>query len=85
MVERHSVLLPIDRSHHANITILRTLLSADGYSLTLFLQDTTYGSAWFEAGFMAVCDQVAEENFLLATLYHEWFIIEPNSIFEARS
>lgn len=85
MIEEHPVLLPIDQSHHANITILRTIFSADGQSLTLFLQDTTYGSDWFEAGYMAVCDQITGEDFFLAVLYHEWFIIEPNPVFGKRT
>lgn len=82
MVEGHPVLLPVEQSRHANIMILRTILSADGRSLTLFLQDTTYGSDWYEAGYMAVCDKVAGEDFFLAVLYHEWFIIEPNPVLE---
>jgi hypothetical protein len=28
------------------------------------------------AGFMAVCDRVVDEEFFLAILYHEWFVIE---------
>ncbi len=37
MIEGRAVLLPVERSHHDNITILRTIWSADGNSLTLFL------------------------------------------------
>ncbi len=77
MIEGRPVLLPVERSHHANITILRTIWSADDNSLTLFLRDTTYGNDWFMSGFMAVCDRMAGHDFYLAILYHEWFIIEP--------
>jgi hypothetical protein len=82
-LEGHSVLLPIEKSHHPNITILRTIFSSDGNVVTLFLQDTTYDDHWSASGFMAVCEKVAGEPFFLATLYHEWFIIEQSPIFEA--
>jgi hypothetical protein len=86
-IEGHFVLLPIERSRHPNLTILRTILSADGNSLTLFIKDTTYGNDMFDSGYLAVCEKVAPtvstEGFFLATVYHEWFIIEPNPIFAA--
>lgn len=75
-VDGHNVLLPVDREHHSNITFLRWIESADGQSLTLFLKDTTYGDDPFMAGFLAVCDRLPEENFFLAIVYHEWFIID---------
>jgi len=31
---------------------------------------------------MAVCEKVVGEEFFLATLYHEWFIIERSPVFE---
>ena len=31
---------------------------------------------------MAVCDRLKNENFFLAILYHEWFIIERLEIFD---
>ena len=84
IIEGHPVLLPVEKSHHANITILRTIASFDGNSLTIFLKDTTfYGDDPFSAGYMAVCDRVADEGFFLTILYHEWFIIERSPIFEA--
>lgn len=76
MIEGRSVLLPLERTHHANITILRTIWSADGDSMTLFLKDTTFDDAWYASGFMAVCDKLSGEEFFVATLYHEWFILE---------
>jgi hypothetical protein len=83
MVEGHPVLLPVDQSQHPNITILRTIFSRDGNSLTLFLQDTTHGTDWYSSGYMAVCDKVAGESFFLAILYHEWFVIEGSPVFQA--
>lgn len=75
------VLLPIGRSHHPNVTILRTIVGDDGESLTIFLKDTTYvddpGMEFFSAGFLAVCDRVPGETFYIAHVYHEWFMIEP--------
>lgn len=83
MIDGRPVLLPVERSHHTNITILRTIWSADGNSLTLFLKDTTYGDDWFMSGFVAVCDRMVGQDFYLAILYHEWFIIEPPAVLEA--
>ncbi|ACK70913.1 conserved hypothetical protein [Gloeothece citriformis PCC 7424] len=83
-VEGRWILLPIDCSSHANITILRTIWSESGHSVTLFLKDTTYDDDPFFSGFMAVCDKIKDENFFLAIVYHEWFIIEPaKGIFES--
>ncbi|MEO0520973.1 MAG: hypothetical protein AAF171_27185 [Cyanobacteria bacterium P01_A01_bin.116] len=76
MVEGRAVLLPVERSHHQNITVLRAIWSADGQSLTLFLKDTTYSDEWYDSGFLAVCDKLTGEAFYVATAYHEWFIIE---------
>jgi hypothetical protein len=82
-VDDHAVLLPVEKEHHENITILRSIWSADGQSLTLFLKDTThYGDDPFSAGFVAVCDRMAGEEFFLAILYHEWFIIEKSVVFD---
>ncbi|BAZ27240.1 hypothetical protein NIES4073_81570 [Kalymmatonema gypsitolerans NIES-4073] len=81
MIEGRSVLLPVEKSHHSNITILRSIWSANGKSLTVFLKDTTYDDDPFFSGYMAVCDKVAGDNFFLATLYHEWFVIELSPVF----
>ncbi|MEG4291382.1 hypothetical protein Q5692_09370 [Microcoleus sp. C2C3] len=76
------MLLPVEASRHQNITILRTIWSADGNSLTLFLKDTTFDDDMFVSGYMAVCDRPKGEVFFLAVLYHEWFIIEKAELFE---
>jgi len=76
LIEGDHVLLPVERAQHPNITVLRSIKSQDGTSLTLFLKDTTYGDDRFSAGFLAVCDQIRGEDFFLAIVYHEWFIIE---------
>lgn len=81
-IEGRWVLLPVEVSQHSNITILRTIWSANGNSLTLFLKNTTYDDDPFFSGFMAVCDKVKDEDFFLAILYHEWFIIETAEVFE---
>jgi hypothetical protein len=83
MVDGRPVLLPVDRASHDQITILRAIWSDDSNSLTLFLKDTTYGDEWYASGFMAVCDRPDGENFYVAILYHEWFIIEQNPIFKS--
>ena len=74
------VLLPIDQEQHANITILRTITDKEEKTITVFLKDTTYvenpEDEWFMAGFVAICDKVPGEEFYIAILYHEWFIID---------
>lgn len=74
-IEGRWVLLPIESSNHSNITILRTIWSEDGDCVTLFLKDTTYDDDPFFSGFLAVCDRLKGEEFYLAVVYHEWFII----------
>ena len=69
------VLLPIVRERHANITILRCIPSADGQSLTIFLKDTTFDDDTF-SGFVAVCDRFDGQDFYVAVLYHEWYVVE---------
>jgi len=74
----HWVLLPIEREHHANVTILRVIESKEGDALTIFLKNTTYtqpGDEFFSAGFLAVCEKMPEQPFFIASVYHEWFII----------
>ena len=86
IVDNFWVLLPLDVEHHANISILRCIENKDGESLTLFLKDTTLVESekdeFFQAGFLAICDRL--ENFFIATVYHEWFLVPrgqiPNSL-----
>jgi hypothetical protein len=80
-IDNRPVLLPIDPEHYANIEILRTIWSADGNSVTIFLIDTTYYKVSDRIGYLAVCEKVAGEEFWLAIVYHERFIIEPDPIF----
>ena len=81
-VDGYSILLPVDKSHHPNISILRSIWSVDHNSVTLFLSDTTYEDDPFFAGFVTVCDRLKDEEFFLAILYHEWFIIERSEVLE---
>ncbi len=78
-IDGKSVLLPVDKEHHKNITILRTIIDREEKTLTVFLKDTTHverpEDEFYSAGFVAICDKVPYEEFFLATLYHEWFII----------
>ena len=79
-IDKKPVLLPIDQEHHGNITILRTITDKEEKTITVFLKDTTYvekpEDEWFEAGFVAICDKVPSEEFYIAILYHEWFIVD---------
>ena len=72
----YDILLPIGKEYHPNITILRIIPSADGNTLTIFFQDTSFGKDTFDSGFLAICEKMPSENFFIATVYHEWFIIE---------
>jgi hypothetical protein len=75
-IDGFDVLLPVGAEHHPNITILRTIPSADGNSLTIFLKDTTWYDDPLMSGFLAVCDRFETEPWYIAIAYHEWFIIE---------
>ena len=74
------ILLPVERERNPNITILRSIVSRDGDSLTVFLKDTTHypdpEDELFWTGRMAVCDRVPGEDFFLAIVFHEWFVID---------
>ena len=84
MIDNRAVLLPVEREQHANITVLRAIVGEDGTVLTLFLKDTTYVSdpqwEYFEAGRLAFCEKMPGHDFYIATVYHEWFIIQ-NPVF----
>ena len=67
------VLLPVEKEHHANITITRCVVSADEQTLTIFLQDTTYDTGIF-AGYLAVCEKVPGQEWYIAILYHECWV-----------
>ena len=72
----YDVLLPLGKEYHANITPLRVIPSADGNTLTIFFQDTSFGHEMFDSGFLAICEKMPHENFFIATVYHEWFILD---------
>jgi hypothetical protein len=74
-IDGRDVLLPLDAEQRPNVTILRTIVSEDQQTLTIFLKDTTYADSpeyeFFTAGFVAVCDKFPGEDFYVAILYHE--------------
>lgn len=72
-VDDFDVLLPIEKSHHPNITIERCIPSSDFQTLTIFLRDTTFDSGMF-AGYIAVCEQFPGEDWYIAILYHECWV-----------
>jgi hypothetical protein len=82
-IDNRLVLLPIAPEHYANIEIVRTIWSADGNSVTIFLTDTTYYQVSDRIGYLAVYEKVMEAEFWLTVIYHERFVIEPDSIFES--
>lgn len=78
-VDSFDVLLPVEQRNHKNLMILRSIVGDNGQVLTIFLKDTTYESGVF-AGRVAVCERVAGEQWYLATLYHEWLIIDDHHL-----
>ena len=79
-VDGFDVLLPIDKSRHANVRIDRCVVSRDAKTLTLFLQDTTYDTGIF-AGYLAVCERVPEQDWYIAIVYHECWINQLEAIY----
>ncbi len=83
-INGHSVLLPVGKENHPNITLVRCIVSKNGHSLTLFLKDTTLiddpACEFFQAGFVAICDKLPGQDFFVAILYHEWFMIDNEAL-----
>lgn len=79
-----AVLLPLTGERLTNISVLRCIVSRDGDALTIFLKDRTFAKSQnidpdeeiFYTGFMAFCEKFPGQDFYLATVYHEWFIVE---------
>ena len=74
-IDNQWVLLPVGRKHHPNMTILHCFLSEDRSKLVVYLKDTTFYDDWSMSGFIGICDR-QREGFYLASLLHDWFIID---------
>ncbi len=74
-VDGYDVLLPIDKENHPNVTIVRCIASESRDVLTIFLTDTTYFTG-MDSGFLAVCEKAPGEDWYIALVYHEWFVID---------
>jgi hypothetical protein len=80
--EGFEVLLPVERSHHPKIELVRLIPSADNQTLTLFLHDS-YHESWFSDrwgaryGFLAVADryQKFDCDFYIANYYHFSYLV----------
>ena len=87
IINGFNVLLPVGREHHPNITVLRCIESADQNTLTIFLKDTTYVKSpsreFLDAGYVAVCDKFPNEDFYIAIVYHEWFMVDNSQVQES--
>jgi hypothetical protein len=55
---------------------LRPGWSHDGKALTLFLQDTPHDDRQSNSGFIAVCEALGGEDFVLTTLYYDGLMME---------
>ncbi|MGB7440799.1 MAG: hypothetical protein WA919_07000 [Coleofasciculaceae cyanobacterium] len=76
------VLLPVVRTHHPDIRLVRLIPSADQQTLTLFIHDS-FHQEWFNDvwdaryGFLAVADRYQKFgcDFYLASYYHFSYLI----------
>ena len=76
------VLLPVSRTHHPHIRLIRLIQSKDEKALTLFLHDS-FHQEWFKDswgaryGFLAVADRYQKFgcDFYLASYYHFSYLI----------
>lgn len=76
------ILLPVSRSHHPNIELIRLIPSSDEKTITLFLHDSFYED-WFtdswgaRYGFLAVADRYEKfgYSFYLASYYHFCYLL----------
>jgi hypothetical protein len=81
-IEGYDILLPVPRSHHPDLHVLRLIPSADTQTLTLFLQDT-FHKGWFRDamaaryGFLAVADRYQQHgcDFYVASYYHFAYLL----------
>jgi hypothetical protein len=75
---KHHILLPVDQASHEHISLIKQVISDDEKTLVLFLKDTTHSrnaeDHWFEAGRVAVCNQIEPQPIYVAIVYHEWFM-----------
>ena len=73
----HSVLLPLSKEHHKNLKLLRCIVSEDGRTLTIFLQDFTYDANEDSNlnGYVAICEKFDDTQGFIAVFYHEWYVI----------
>ena len=80
--EGYEVLLPVARSHHPHIKLVRLIPSLDRQTLTLFLHDSFHES-WFSDrwaaryGFLAIADryQKFDCDFYIANYYHFSYLV----------
>lgn len=78
----YEVLLPVERSHHPYIKLVRLMPSIDEQTLTLFLHDSFHES-WFRDrraaryGFLAVADRYQKFgcDFYIANYYHFSYLV----------
>lgn len=78
------VLLPVASDRHQNITILRVIVSKEEETLIVFLKDTTFvdepENEFLYAGFLAICEKIRGTDLYIATVYHEWFMVENTNL-----
>ncbi len=80
-IDGQNVLLPVDREAHSAITVLRSFISADSQTMTIFIKDMSYvpdpRDEFFLCGYIAFCERLPDTDLFIATVYHNWFMIPP--------
>lgn len=78
----YDILLPVQRSHHPSIQLVRLIPSADQQTLTIFLHDSHHESYFTDSwagryGFLAIADRYQNHgcDFYLASYYHFSYLI----------
>jgi hypothetical protein len=73
----YNVLIPVPRTHHPDIQLIRLIPSADQLTLTLFLHDSFHKACFEDSwgaryGFLAVADRYLQFgcDFYIASYYH---------------
>ena len=80
--EGYNVLLPVSRTHHPFIKLIRLIPSSDNQSLTLLLHDSFHENWFSDAsgaryGFLAIADRYQKFgcDFYIASYYHFSYLI----------
>ena len=78
-VEEKQILLPLDSEQRNQLEIRKIMTTQSQNEVILYLINHWYKQFGYKeqhCGFIAICEKFPEQNFFVATAYHEWFVIE---------